>query len=92
MTDHNDPSLRSSLPSAAGAPRGSIENVAAEDLVSLQSALEGWQRERERLLARSHAVENDAQAKLQHLELRLHQAVSQLEATKRSAHAVRVRL
>ena len=31
-------------------------------------------------------------ASTQHLELRLHQAVGQLEATKRSAQAVRVRL
>ncbi len=91
MNDRNDPSSRSVPPPPRALPR-SMENVAQEDLVSLQSALEGWQHERESLLARSHAVETDAQAKLHHAELRLHHVASQLEATQRSAHAVRVRL
>lgn len=91
MTDHNDPSSRSAPPPSPTPPR-SIENVAQEDLVSLQSALAGWQDERESLLARLRGVETDARAKLHDAEHRLHHVVSQLEATQRSAHAVRVRL
>ena len=91
MTDHRNDSSSIRPPVAANALEGT-ENVAAEDLGCLQSALDDWQREHERRLARSQAMEADAQTKLQHAELRLHQALSQLEANKRSTHAMRVRL
>ena len=92
MTDHRDSFPPLTPPPPASRNSSSTENVAAEDLVCLQSAIEEWQSEREHLLARSQALETDTHAKLQHAELRAHQVASQLEATKRSAHAVRVRL
>jgi chromosome segregation ATPase len=91
MTDHRDDS--SSLrPPVATNPPERAEDVAAEDLGCLQSALDNWQREHDRQPARSHAREADAQAKLQQAERRLNEALGQLEATRRSTHAVRVRL
>ncbi|HVO22855.1 MAG TPA: hypothetical protein VMW56_04430, partial [Candidatus Margulisiibacteriota bacterium] len=58
----------------------------------MQSAFEEWEHERERLLAHSRALEASAQEKLQHAKLRLSEALNQLEATQRGAHAVRVQL
>jgi chromosome segregation ATPase/CheY-like chemotaxis protein len=92
MTNRLDSSSPHAPSPSTSDPPSTAENVAAEDLGCLRSALDEWQHERERRLTRSKAVEADVNAKLQHAELRLHQAISQLEATKRSAHAVRVRL
>jgi len=89
MNDHRD--NPPSIPHAANPPEGT-EPVAAEDLGCLQSALDDWQREHEHRLAQAQAMEADAQAKLQQAELRLHQTLSQLEAYKRSTHAMRARL
>jgi hypothetical protein len=90
MTDRDDsPSLPPHLPGGSSTDTG---NPAAEDLACLQAALEERQRERARLLARSHAADTDVHTKLQHAELRLHQVTTQLEATQRSAHAMRARL
>ena len=79
-------------PSPPAPSEDTPEKVAAEDLLCLQSAIEEQQRGRQRLPSHSRAQEADVRAQLQHTELRLHQSMTQLEAAKRSAHAVRVRL
>lgn len=90
MTERDDsPPLPTHAPAESST---GTETTAAEDLACLQAALEERQHERARLLTKSHTAGTDVHVKLQHAELRVQQVTTQLDATQRSAQAMRARL
>jgi len=91
MTDHKPNSSAAISGGPASDASKSMDSVAAEDLDCLRAALADWERERAALLARTQAVEAESHGKLQHLELRLQRALGELDASKRTATAARVR-